>query len=338
MKHDKRIGLVLGKFMPIHAGHMALINFAVNQCDEVYVLVGATPREPIPGPLRFSWVQQVYVAFPKVHVVYTDAEFPEDNEPNRTVSEAWANFLKVNYPMVTHLFTSEGYGDYVAEYMGIEHVSFDPGRHQKPISATMIRSNPFKYWEHIPRPVRHYYTRKICLVGPESTGKSTMTKMLAKYFDTSYIHEVARDMMDTSYTCTYEDMARIAKAQAHGARNRVGTANKVIFCDSDLLTTKVYSKYLFGKVPRFPKWVQEVNKYDLYLFMEADVPYVQDGTRLGAHTRPELRELFFKAVVKSKVPYAVITGADWKHRFKAAVQAVEIKFPELQLAPLLRHR
>ena len=148
---------------------------------------------------------------------------------------------------------------------------------------------------------------------------------MALRFQTTFVPEAARTILRSSLECTYEDLTTIAVTQAEWTQRQVATANKLLFCDTGLLTTQVYAQYLFGRVPAFEPWIVEANRYDFYLFLDSDVPYVQDGTRLGATTRPPLREAFWLALQNARVDYAIITGS-WEARFGKAVKAVEERF------------
>ncbi|MES2731500.1 MAG: AAA family ATPase [Bacteroidota bacterium] len=322
-----KTGLVLGKFMPIHKGHLELIRFGQAHCDRLIVLVCATSREPIPGPRRLGWVQEVLAGQAGIEVHYTDVELPEANYSSRTVSQAWAAYLSEHFPEMSVIFTSEKYGDYVAEYMNISHQLFDQPRLRMPVSATDIRNQPFRYWDFIPEPVRPYFVKKICLYGPESTGKSTLAAQMAAYFGTTFVPEAARDILTTSLECTLEDIMTIARTQAAWIQTHLLSAHKLLFCDTDLLTTRVYSQYMFNRVPDFEPWIIAANQYDLYLFLDTDVPYVQDGTRLGETTRPGLRDAFLMELQNSQASYTIITG-NWEQRFEEAVRVVEEKVSE----------
>ena len=316
-----RTGLVLGKFMPLHQGHLELIRFARAHCDRLIVLVGVSAGEPIAGPLRRQWVEQTLAGQPGVEVHYMDDEMPQAAEASRFVSKAWADYLSARFPEVSTIFTSEAYGAYVAEYMGIAYRDFDPPRRQVPVSATLIRNDPFTHWDFIPPAVRPYFVKKICLYGPESTGKSMLAERLARHFHTVFVPEMARFVITSSTECTFEDLTAIAEAQARAVNEKLAGANKLLFCDSDLLTTKVYGEYMFSRTPVFEPWVEAANQYDLHLFLETDVPYVQDGTRLGAATRPALRTAFLAALQASGFPFAIVSG-DWDQRFQQAVALV----------------
>ena len=329
------VGIVLGKFMPLHTGHEALIRFAADNSDRLIIVLGAYPGEPIAPEVRFNWLRQRYGGIWNREIHYVEDNFPKSEVASREVSKAWADYFKAFFPEVTCIFTSEPYGELVAEYMGIEHRCFDQPREKHPVSATMIRRDPIKYWNRISYVAQPHYLQKICLYGPESVGKSTMAQMLAEHFNTRYVTEVARDMMDTSYDCTYEDMTKIAEAHATAinmcaAQAAGGSVRRALFVDSDLMTTQVYSQHLFGKEPEIPQWIQDAIVFHLHLFLDDYVPYVQDGTRLGEHTRPALKEEFWKALIASGQPFATIKSGTWEGRYQQCIHEVEKLFESIK--------
>ena len=119
-------GLVIGKFLPLHSGHEALIKFAATQCDELIVLLGVKNDEAIPGPLRLKWLWEAFRDDPSIHIEYTDEELPDSPVSSRDVSKVWAEYLSKKFPGVRLIISSEEYGGFLAEYMDIEHKYFDP--------------------------------------------------------------------------------------------------------------------------------------------------------------------------------------------------------------------
>jgi HTH-type transcriptional repressor of NAD biosynthesis genes len=163
-----KTGFVLGKFMPLHKGHLALIDFASKHCDKLYVILCYTDNEPIPGTIREQWLSEEIKKYPAAVPVffhYDDAELPNTSESSRSVSAKWSEALKKIVPDADVLFTSEPYGDYVAEFMGISHISFDEKRLVHSIPATQIRQAPLRYWDHIADAAKPYFVQKIVLVG-----------------------------------------------------------------------------------------------------------------------------------------------------------------------------
>ncbi|MFT5619050.1 MAG: HTH-type transcriptional repressor of NAD biosynthesis genes [Arenicella sp.] len=321
-----KTGLILGKFMPIHKGHQSLIEFGRQNCDRLIVLICALKTEPIAGKLRLDWVNELYSEVSEITVEYTEVELPEAPYSSRSVSKAWADYLSQQFPQVNLVFSSEKYGDYLAEYMETEHLMFDEARNQTPISATAIRENPFQNWDFIPKPVRPFYVKKICIYGAESVGKSTLTERLATHFNTAFVPEMAREVIGATEDCDFADMMRIAKSHAKEIQKQTPTANKLLFVDTDLLITKVYSEYLFGKTPNFPNWIEKANEFDLHLYLTPNTPYEQDGTRLGEHTRDELDGKFLTALEESGFPFLRIESANWESRFEEAISKVEEVF------------
>src|SRR4051812_48110936 len=88
----------------------------------------------------------------------------------------------------------------------------------------------------------------ICFYGPESTGKSTMAKHFAQLYNTEFVPEVARELI-TSNDFTIDDIIRIGHAQTERIKEKLKTSNKFLFCDTDLITTQIYSKKYLGVVP-----------------------------------------------------------------------------------------
>lgn len=163
-----RTELIIGKFMPMKKGHIGLIEFGLESCDNLIVAVCSLKSEPIDGHLRFNWVKQHFYNNSKVKVVHiTSEDLPNSSESNRYISKIWAEYLKGLFPEVNIIFASETYGEYVAEYMNAEYKSFDLDRKKVPIFATKVRENPFMYWDYIPENVKPYYVKKVCIYGPD---------------------------------------------------------------------------------------------------------------------------------------------------------------------------
>lgn len=158
-------GLVIGKFMPIHNGHIALIKFANSHCDELIVSMSYTPNDPIDPQLRYGWTKEIFKNEPNIKVELILDDF--DNEdlalPERT--KLWAKKMKEVYPPIHILISFEEYGIPFAKNLGAAYLSFNPERNIIPVSATLIRNNPFKYWDYIPAEVRPHYVKKSVFMG-----------------------------------------------------------------------------------------------------------------------------------------------------------------------------
>ncbi|HEY9195452.1 MAG TPA: AAA family ATPase [Mucilaginibacter sp.] len=318
-------GLVLGKFMPLHKGHVALIDFALQHCDELIILISASESEQIPGEIRLNWVKETYKHDDRAKPVllnYDEVLLPNTSVSSEGVSKLWADYLKIQLPPVDIIFASEAYGAYMGRFLNCGSMIFDEPRKIVPVSATQIREAPFAYWEFLPDAVKPYYTKKVCLYGTESTGKTTFAQKLAAHFNTVFVPEMARDILEHTDQCTEQDLQAIAGLHAQAINEQLKQANKLLFVDSDLNITRSYSRFLFNKKLEVPRWIEEANRSDLYLYLDADAPYVQDGTRLTEAERNKLDESHADELNNQGISFILIQGNNWDTRFDSCVDAV----------------
>jgi len=300
-------GLVIGKFMPLHRGHVALIRFAAEQCDQVIVSITHKPEDPIPGSLRVTWLKSEFEDEQKIEIRESPDDFDDESLSYPERMPRWVNFLKSRFPEINVVFSSEEYGSLLAAALGIEHIQFDPHRKQFPVSGRLIRNNPFRYWEFIASPARSFFVKKICFFGPESTGKSTMAKKLADHYNTEFVPEVSRELI-TSNDFTREDIIRIGKAQTARVLEKVSTANKLLFCDTDLITTEIYSQHYLHEIPPILLVLEKQIVYDRYFLFGTDVPWVSDGLRDLGEMRDEMFQVFKQALEMRKISYELLHG------------------------------
>lgn len=208
--------------------------------------------------------------------------------------------------------------------MGIEHELFDLKRMGNTICATDIRNSPFAHWGFIPPAVRPYFTKKVCIYGTESTGKTTLTETLASHYQTTHVPEMARIVLGEQgvENLSYDDLPRIAQTHAQEILNRLPLANKILFCDMDLLTTQIYAQRYFERELQVPEWVLSANTFDLYLFLDIDVPWVADPHRNSVHLREQLHQNFKEALDQHNLPYEIIRG-NWESRFKQVKEILD---------------
>ena len=155
---------------------------------------------------------------------------------------------------------------------------------------------------------------KVAIIGPESTGKSTLAKELAEQFKGTYIPEFAREFVERKGTTevTYDELCEIAREQIKelsAVRTQPSEeSDAVYFFDTELIITKVWFEYAFGKVP---EWLEEAIKtypMDLYLLTYPDIPWVPDPARSNGSDgmREELFDRYEAEVKATGVPYYVI--------------------------------
>lgn len=161
----------------------------------------------------------------------------------------------------------------------------------------------------------------ICLYGPESVGKTTTGLQLAAHYQTQFVQEVARDMVfDNQFTVF--DIIRIGHAQTNAVLEAAKTANKLLICDTDLITTQLYSQLYLNEVPLILYELEKQVHYDLYVLLDIDVPWVADGLRDLGHRRQEMFDLFKAALDDRQIPYVRVCG-DWPTRWQTILEAIE---------------
>ncbi|TCC94595.1 ATPase [Pedobacter frigiditerrae] len=293
--------------MPIHNGHIALIKYAKSYCDELIVSMSYTFNDTIDSKLRYNWIREIFKDEPriKVELILDDFDVEELALPERT--KIWANKMKKVYPPVDVVISSEDYGVPFAENLGAECLIFNQERNVFPVSATLIRNNPFKYWDFIPAVVRPYFVKKICLYGPESTGKSTMAEKMAKLYNTEFVPEVARELI-VNNDLTEDDFLRIAVAQTQRVIEKTKTANKLLFCDTDVITTQIYAKHYLGYQLSELLEFEKLISYDQYFLLNTDVAWVADNLRDLGDRREEMYTLFEQELLKRNINYISIEG------------------------------
>lgn len=167
--------------------------------------------------------------------------------------------------------------------------------------------------------------KRIVVIGPESTGKSTLSEQLAAHFNTEWVREYAREYLE-QLGRPYEqhDLLQIAKGQLQLEDETASRAKDRIICDTDLYVIKVWSEAKYGECdPRILQMIAE-RQYDLYLLTYIDIPWTDDPLR--EHPLPSEREYFYSiyrdVVINSGVPWADVRG-DYDQRLKTAVDAVK---------------
>ncbi|MCK4867652.1 MAG: AAA family ATPase, partial [Alphaproteobacteria bacterium] len=188
-------GFLLGKFLPPHDGHVFLCDFARAYCDELTILVCTLEDDPIPGALRFQWMREL---FPDCRVLHLAEDVPQEPADHPEFWDIWRGIVqRFHREPIDFVFASEDYGNRLAAEVGARFVPVDIPREAVPVSGEAIRADPFANWRYIPPPVRPYFAKKICIFGPESTGKTTLARDLAARLETVHVPEYGRVYTDT---------------------------------------------------------------------------------------------------------------------------------------------
>jgi len=169
---------------------------------------------------------------------------------------------------------------------------------------------------------------KIVIIGPESTGKSTLTQALASYFQEPWVKEYAREYIDRlKRPYTYDDLLSIAKGQIALEEKLATEANRFLFCDTDLHVLDIWSQHKFGKTHQWTLDQIQNRNYDLYVITDIDIPWEEDPQR--EHPDPAMRkyfmDLYINKIKDTGIPFVIVKGKN-KTRLTAAVDQIMLLF------------
>jgi HTH-type transcriptional regulator, transcriptional repressor of NAD biosynthesis genes len=173
---------------------------------------------------------------------------------------------------------------------------------------------------------------KICFYGPESVGKSGLAIQFAEMFQTNFVLEQARNFIVTN-DFSVAEIIQIGRAQNKAVVEAEKVSNKILFCDTDLITTQIYSKYYLNQIPQVLFELEKELKYDLYFLLDIDIEWVADGLRDLGHKRKEMYEIFENELLKRNIAYIKVFGP-WQNRVKIVEKALMEKFdlsPKIKL-------
>jgi HTH-type transcriptional repressor of NAD biosynthesis genes len=321
-------GVVVGKFSPPHRGHRHLIDVAVSQSDRVTVLVVDGRDEDPPAETRAAWLRELH---PDAAVMVT-RDIERDEE-----SVAWARATReaVGGQTIDRVFNSEPYGTAwaaaISEQQGSDCESVFVGRGLVQISGTQVRSDPARSWDYIDAPVRAYYVKRVCIVGAESTGSTTLARSLAAAYDTIWVPEYGRDYTVEKFTIGTgdrwlpSDFLRIALEQS-ALEDRMAREAPVaiMFCDTDSLATALWEEVYLGSSSDAVWRAVDAHgaPYALYLLTDhVGVPWEQDGLRLGDETRAAMTARFEEVLSARGLPWLKVSGTR-SARLSQAVDAI----------------
>jgi NadR type nicotinamide-nucleotide adenylyltransferase len=173
--------------------------------------------------------------------------------------------------------------------------------------------------------------RKVVIMGPESTGKSTLCQQLAAHYKTLWCPEYAREYLLTNGTnYTYYDLLTIAKGQVsleemYFKKVAENETSNLLFVDTDMYVMEVWCEFVFGKCHPFILDRIATQKNDLYLLCNVDLPWVKDELREypDLETRQKLFHIYHNILTNQPVPFVVISGTN-EERLQSAITAVDI--------------
>lgn len=168
-----------------------------------------------------------------------------------------------------------------------------------------------------------HHIKKIAIVGPESTGKSTMSALLAEHYKTVWVPEYARGYCEKlTEPCTWQDEINMFRGQLELEKEYLPLANNILICDTTFITVKIWSDHMFGHSPEEVTKELQIHPYDLYLLLDIDLPWENDPLRDFPHLREHFMEVWHKELQALKANYVVISGFG-DERLQNAVKAID---------------
>jgi len=327
----EKVGATIGKFMPFHKGHKHMIDSALAVCDVFYIIVSGREDDAIPLSHRVLWLEAEYDSQDLVTVIKHEDNIPVttvDKDGTCTDPEFWkkweAEFNRILPEKITHFVSSDMYGKKVAEVLNCEWLPIDPGREYIPISGTQCRYDMEANWNMLTEDVRRDFVTTVAIVGPESTGKTTLARSMTP--EATYIPEYGRHLSEVKPELELKDFQTITLIQDRIVENARWDAEKpLIVTDTEAYTTYLFSKFYTGEGDIWSKSIAEhIQQFDLYVLLAPTVPWVQDGTRVV--DTEDQRQWFFdemkKFLDKIKANYIVVDDEDFAERRRQAYQAI----------------
>ncbi len=330
------IGVFIGRFLPIHKEHYRAIVKAGSMVDELYVIVQTNSEYDkllceesnvphIKPKQKLSYVKNALLNIKYIKVLSIEY----DDEPyfgSEKFNNELKNMIGKSFDLVLTSNTSEE-EDY-KRFFG-DKVKIIPTDHRDMVTSKDIRQNPYKYWEYVLGVTRPLFARRVCLIGTESVGKSTLVRSLSKIYNTSWTSEIGGDFYRENYG-SYKDVVKkvdyvqfIAEHQ-YQFEKALKTSNKILFSDTDIITTQYYYMDEFGCKNDFAEGLIKSGSqdFDVYIFLEPiPTDYVDDGVRFNntseliEKSRTELIDLY-----KSYGKELIFIGGDRQSRINKVIK------------------
>lgn len=329
------VGMYGGAFHPLHMGHLECIIRGAALCETLYVVISyRNHQSDIDVKVKIRWVYQLTKHLENVKILtledklldkaaYTEKYWQGDCDKIKQQIGAKIDVVFCGSDYDENSFWNQCYPD-------SEFVVFPRNQY----NSTAIREDIYGHWDWMPQVVRTYYTKKVLLIGGESVGKSTLTINLAHYYNTNYLEEVGRELSELSGTDIYmlsEDFTRILLEHKAKEMRLLAQSNKVFFEDTDCLITHFFMGFLedenIAHNAKLAEAIAGLNSYDLILFLEPDVMWVQDGDRskIMAEDRVSFSNQIKELYKKQGFSFEIICG-DYVSRFEQAVRLIDALF------------
>lgn len=274
---------IVGKFMPPHLGHLAMIRFA-QELGETTVLVDCVPNEVPSSTIRSQWLNKSGIH--SIPITEWTPQFPHEHPD---FWNYWRNLLFKYAGHFDAIVTSELYGEPLAKICNVLWIPFDIDRSAVNMRATFLRADIIKNWDYLLPAAKEFYVKKIAIHGAESTGKSTLCKKLALLHNTVSVPEYAKSWIEAKHSYDWEWFVKGHKASVSAL---CPLSKHIMFLDGDIRTTFTYYRMYVGDPPQWLVDELQLCFSKAYL-VKTELPWVKDVHRenSGAFNRDKYVEL-----------------------------------------------
>jgi NadR type nicotinamide-nucleotide adenylyltransferase len=322
---------VLLTAMPPTTGHLQLIQFANRLSDSTVVILCTQPHEPFPRERATALRQAIRrtgVASTTQLIHFKKAIEQDPRAPG--FWEMWKSMM-TTFGMTSDdiIVASERYGKKLASTVGARFFPYDIARDLNPAKATPIRNEPLKHFDEILPEFKPYLTTRVTVFGAESTGKTTLSRALAKKMHGQWLFEYARPYLEeTTNEITVDSMNAIWHGQKGLQDQALNiTSRPLIVQDTDLFSTVGYWQ--------FPHWQPSIGTCpaalvddartrisDLYIVTKSNIPFEEDPLRYGGNAREGSDDYWIALCERYHLPYVVLDSSDHETRLDDACAAV----------------
>lgn len=309
----RKVGLILGKFAPLHQGHQFMIETALAQVDHLRVIIYACDELPLVRlEARVQWIKTLY---PQVEVL------PAPDGPKKTGYTAAIMRAQEAYILqvlagrkVTHFFSSEPYGEHVSEALGAIDVRVDMSRQIVPISATRIRQDWSLAQQYLSPVVYQSLVQKIVLLGAPSAGKTTLAQALACALQTEWMEEYGRaywEQHQQDRRLQPEELLLIAQTHLQLEDQATLKAKRYLIGDTNAFTTWHFAHYYHGfALPELTQLAEQCwQRYAQVWVCDIDFPYADTWERSGETNQREFQAFILQYLKERQLPYRMVAGS-----------------------------
>lgn len=303
----------MGKYAPFHRGHGLVIETALSEMDLVLVLIYNSHLTSIPLKKRADWIRRIYPERVKVIEAYDGPEETGYSPEIKRKQEAYV-LKKLTGWQIHSFYSSEPYGEHMSRALGCRNRQVDCQRLQFPISATLLREDPYTYRRFLSPEVYFDHVIKVVFHGAPSTGKTTISEALARKFHTAWMPEYGREYWEkheVDRRLSPRQLLEIACEHRKRELRDVYEARDFYFIDTCALSTYHFALDYHGTaLPELCRLADEAgSRYDLHILCGDDIPYDDTPDRSGEVYRSRFQKRFEKDLQKRQIPYILLTGS-----------------------------